>query len=190
MADKRPLMFDEKQNISQVLRGNLEAFGSLVKEYQQLVFHVIATVVKIHADKQDVSQEVFIKVYKNLHSFHFQSRLSTWIAAIAYRTALNYVRDRPKESSIDNIAFLETIPVTDLDPVTLAEKKDLNNYIQRLVLQLPAQYRIILVLYHVDEFSYLEIADILGMPEGTVKNYLFRARRLLKDKLKPYIKYE
>lgn len=73
------------------------------------------------------------------------------------------------------------------NPESLLEEEDMNNFIINLVEQLPAQYKIVLTLYHVEGMSYPEIVDVTGMPEGTVKNYLFRARNLLKDKVKKYL---
>lgn len=183
-------MFNEREHIDRILSGDLQAFGSLVKQYQQLVFYVIDKLIRNNEDKKDVSQEVFIKVHKNLRSFNYQSKLSTWIASIAYRTALNYIRDHAKGREVEYQKDIEDFQFADPDPGKLSEKKDISAYISRLMEEMPVQYKTVLTLYHLNEFSYDEIAQITGMPEGTVKSYLFRARKLLKDKLKPYIKDE
>lgn len=180
-------MFNEKEQIDRVLNGDLQAFGALVKQYQQLVFYVTDRLIKNEEDKKDVAQEVFIKVYKNLRRFNFQSKLSTWIASIAYRTALNYLRDHAKENGPGYEKEIEEFEFTEPHPGTLLESKDVKAFLFRLMEQLPAPYKTVLTLYHLNEFSYAEIAQITGMPEGTVKSYLFRARKLLKDKLKPFI---
>jgi RNA polymerase sigma factor (sigma-70 family) len=180
-------MFNEREVIPRILKGDLHAFELLVKQYQQLVFYVIDKLVRNQTDKEDISQEVFIKVYSNLRHFAYKSKLSTWIASIAYRTALNHIRDHKQGSGVQVDVIMESFHFTEETPARLSEKKDLAAYINRLIAELPVAYRSVLTLYHLNEFSYQEIEQITGMPEGTVKNYLFRARKLLKDKLKPYI---
>ncbi len=78
----------------------------------------------------------------------------------------------------------------DLSPEELLVQTDVSGYVRKLVDQLPEQYRLILTLYHLDEFSYEEIKQITGLPEGTVKSYLFRSRKLLKEKLVSYLKQD
>jgi RNA polymerase sigma-70 factor (ECF subfamily) len=174
-------MFNEKELVSSVLKGNLHAFSLIVKQYERLVFHVVNRLISHTHDQEDVCQEVFIKVHHNLHTFQFQSKLSTWIARIAYLTAINYLKKHHKHS-FKEIAADEHYFTGD-DPQQALIKKDRTVYIHAIIKKLPEQYRIVLTLYHLEEFSYQEIESITGMPEGTVKNYLFRARKLLKEEL-------
>lgn len=183
-------MFNEKEVIPRILNGDLQAFELLVKQYQQLVFYIVDRLIRNTADKEDISQEVFIKVYGSLGSFEFKSKLSTWIARIAYRTALNYVRDHQHNNRVHFEAEMEDVYFTHETPERLSEKKDIAAYVNRLIGEMPVQYKSLLTLYHLNEFSYQEIEQITGMPEGTVKNYLFRARKLLKNKLKSVLQDE
>jgi len=183
-------MFNEKEVISRILNGDLQAFELLVKQYEQLVFYIVNKLVKEKSDTEDISQEVFIKVYEHLGNFAFKSRLSTWIASIAYRTALNHIRDSKKDRITHPEEDIANFYFTTETPERLSEQKDINAYINRLIDEMPIQYKSVLTLYHMNELSYLEIEQITGMPEGTVKNYLFRARKLLKDKLKSCLKDE
>ena len=183
-------MFKEKEYITRILEGDLQAFGLLVTQYQQLVFYMIDRLIKNNEDKKDVAQEVFIKVHQNLHRFRFQSRFSTWIASIAYRTALNYNRDVLQKKELVSPDELWHFEFTSPDPESLSEIKDRKAYLMRLIEEMPLAYKTVLTLYHLNEFSYEEIAQITQMPEGTVKSYLFRARKLLKEKLKRYLKDE
>ncbi len=173
-------MFNEKELVSSVLKGNLHAFSLIVKQYERLVFHVVSRLVNSSRDQEDICQEVFIKIHRNLHTFQFQAKLSTWVARIAYLTAINYLKKHHKQ------AFTEITDehyFTGDDPQQALIKKDRTAYIHAMIKKLPEQYRIVLTLYHLEEFSYQEIETITGMPEGTVKNYLFRARKLLKEEL-------
>ena len=183
-------MQNEEEIISRIVNGDLAAFKILVKQYEKLVTCMIGRLVQNKEDAQDISQEVFIKVYKSLSGFKFQSKLSTWIAQIAYGTAINHLRKvSGKRNVTDDIADYENYHKTTEDPESILAKKNTSAFIQQQIEKLPVHYRTVLTLYHLNEFSYLEIEAITGMPEGTVKNYLFRARKLLKEKLEIYIKY-
>jgi RNA polymerase sigma factor (sigma-70 family) len=183
-------MFDEKEVVTRILNGDIRAFELLVKQYERLVFYVIHRIVKEQQGAEDICQEVFIKVHKSLVRFNFQSKLSTWIARIAYLTAINYSRKYNREKASEYPYNLENYHFTSETPEELLTKKDTANYVEQLILQLPEKYRTVLTLYHLNEFSGSEIEKITGMPEGTIKSYLFRARKLLKQKLKIYLKNE
>jgi RNA polymerase sigma factor (sigma-70 family) len=181
-------MNDEKALVSRVIAGDMQAFRSLIKTHERLVSHMIGRIVKSESDIEELSQDVFLKVYEKLGEFSFQSKLSTWIATIAYRHAINHLRKRkmlfsdiPEEESFTKRFINEE------DPQTMLEDVDMNGYVMRLVDELPEQYRLVLTLYHVSSMSYEEICKVMNMPEGTVKNYLFRARNLLKEKVKKHL---
>ena len=183
-------MQTEEEIISRIVNGDVMAFKVLVKQYEKLVTYMVSRLVQNKEDTQDICQEVFIKVYRHLGSFKFQSKLSTWIAQIAYGTAINHLKKvSGKRNLTDDIADFENYHKTTEDPETILTKKNTAVFVQQQIEQLPVHYRTVLTLYHLNEFSYQEIEDITGMPEGTVKNYLFRARKLLKEKLEIYIKY-
>ncbi|QHW01349.1 sigma-70 family RNA polymerase sigma factor [Spirosoma endbachense] len=183
-------MFDEQEVVLRIQRGDVRAFTVLVNQYERLVFHVVHRLTLDQADAQDICQDVFLKVYNRLNTFAFESKLSTWIARIAYLTAIDYLRKYRKQTTTDLTDTLEQTYFTTETPEQALTQKDVSAYVNNLIAQLPAQYRTVLTLYHLDEFSYPEIEQITGLPEGTVKNYLFRARKLLKDKLDSYLKDE
>jgi RNA polymerase sigma-70 factor (ECF subfamily) len=184
-------MQNEEEIISRIVKGDLAAFKILVKQYEKLVSYMVSRIIQNREDIQDVSQEVFIKVYKNLQGFKFQSKLSTWIAQVAYMTAINYLKKvSGKRNLTDDVADFENYHKTADNPESILIKKSNSDFINQQIEQLPVHYRTVLTLYHLNEFSYLEIEEITGMPEGTVKNYLFRARKILKEKLELYIKYD
>ena len=175
------VMIDDTTLINHVLNGDRAAFKILVQRYEKLVLHMVYRVITHSEDCEDVCQEVFLKVYQKLPSFRFESKLSTWIATVAYRTALTHTQ-RQKSSVLSTIDEEVTQKAAFSDPNTL-DKQAVYQYIHLQIAQLPVQYRVVLTLYHLEEKSHAEIQAITGMPEGTVKNYLFRARKLLKDKL-------
>jgi RNA polymerase sigma factor (sigma-70 family) len=183
-------MFNEREVVTRILNGDLRAFELLVKQYERLVFYVIHRLVKDEQAAEDICQDVFVKVHKSLVRFAFQSKMSTWIARIAYLTAINYTRKYNRERVSDYPDDIETYHFTMETPEQQFTRKEAANYVEQLILQLPEKYRAVLTLYHLNEFSCAEITEITGMPEGTIKSNLHRARKLLKDKLKVYLKDE
>lgn len=183
-----PPMTDDQALVSRIVSGDIQAFRLLIRQHERLVAHMIGRLVRNPEEREELCQDVFLKVHEHLPEFNFQSRLSTWIATIAYRHAINFMRKRkmlltdiPEEDSISGY-FVE-----EATPETMASEQDLDRVVLSLVDTLPAQYKVVLTLYHVDGMSYPEIGEITGMPEGTVKSYLFRARNLLKEKVKQYL---
>ena len=176
-------MFNEREVVSRILQEDLGAFELLVRQYEQLVLHVTSRLVDRQADKEDICQEVFIKVYQSLRHFRFESKLSTWIARIAYLTAVNHVKKFKGNRQIDFRTDPVQFQFSDDDPERGLERKDMAVYLNRLIAQMPLPYRTVLTLYHLDEFSCKEIGDITGTPENTIKSHLFRARKLLKEKI-------
>lgn len=174
---------DDSELISQVLNGNRNAFTFLVTRYQKLVIHISGRLIQRQDELEDVCQDVFLKVYQNLGKYRNECKLSTWIATIAYNTSINYLRKFRKGDEVypDDSAALRNL--TDFRAVNY-EQADLHRYIREQIELLPVHYRTVLTLYHLKEFSYQEIEQITGMPEGTVKSYLFRAKAILKEKLK------
>ena len=181
-------MTDDKTLVSRVLAGDTQAFMLLIKQHERLVAHMVGRLVKSEEDREELCQDVFLRVHEKLAEFSFQSKLSTWIATIAYRQAINHLRkqkmffsDIPEEEAFTK-RFIE-----ESNPETVTEEKDMDKFVLTLIDELPPQYKIVLTLYHLDGMSYPEIGEVTKMPEGTVKNYLFRARNLLKEKVKVYL---
>lgn len=192
--------FDERSLITIILKGNLAAFQDLINRYQHLVSHIVFRMVPIADERAEICQEVFIKVYQNLAKFRHQSRLSTWIGRIAFNTCLNFLKKK-KLASIGSVnqshlqsdghsepgnpweqisegLFQKTEP-----PDGIFETQERIDFLHHEIMRLPLTYRTVITLYHLDELSIQEIAEIMNLPEGTIKSHLFRARKLLKDKL-------
>lgn len=181
-------MSDDHELVAQVLSGDLKAFRLLIRTHERLVGHMIGRVVKNQAELEELSQDVFLKVYDKLSEFSFQSKLSTWIATIAYRHAINFIRkSKLSYSDIPQEEDFTTRFVEVNNPETILAEQDMDQFVLGLVDQLPPQYKTVLTLYHLEAMSYQEIGEITGMPEGTVKNYIFRARTLLKEKVMKHL---
>jgi RNA polymerase sigma-70 factor, ECF subfamily len=179
-------MIESRHLIDRIISGDREAFRLFVEQYQRLVGHIVFRMIDNKDDREDICQEVFLKVYQNLGEFKFQSLISTWVGAIAYNTSVNYLQKKKHqpldilqddEGEADNPDTLETPPDDQM------EQRDLSFNLHREIEKIPPHYRTVLTLYHLDEMTYEEIGLIMKMPEGTVKSYLFRARKILKERL-------
>ena len=172
--------------VQRILAGDANAFQAFVQQYHQLVAHIVFRMVSNTADREDLCQDVFLKAYQNLARFRFESKVSTWIAKIAYNTCINHLQKKKvplygdtsyEDDSIDNISGDR------LTPEVFTEGKDTADRIQDEINRMDVRYRTVLTLYHLDGMSYAEIGKIMKLPEGTIKSYLFRARKNLKEKL-------
>ena len=176
---------EDGELVKQVLSGNNNAFRFLVSKYQRLVLHVVGRIIRQQDEMEDTCQEVFIKVFRRLKNFRGDSKLSTWIATIAYNTAITAVR---KKNRRGELSYNETPALVELEKNNETEHKvlehnEVRKYLLQLIESMPVNYRTVITLYHLEEFSYKEIVEITGMPEGTVKSYLNRARAMLKGKI-------
>ncbi len=181
-------MADHRAIVEAILAGNREQFRVLVNDFQRLVSHIVFRMIPETLDREDVCQEVFVKVYQNLAGFRFGSKLSTWVAQIAYNTCLTTLGK--KQLAIDDgfddrrdDSRPEWSAEESSRPDYRCESDDTASVVRREIDQLPALPGTILVLFHLEGMSLQQIAEVFSMPEGTVKSHLFRARRLLKGRL-------
>ncbi|XOV93808.1 MAG: RNA polymerase sigma factor [Bacteroidota bacterium] len=178
---------EERTLVKQVLAGNQAAFQLLIRQYQKLVGHMVWRMVSNPEDREEICQDVFIKVYDSLGTFKFDSKLSTWIATIAYRMSLNHIKRSNRNKETEDLDLIDFKMENSSD---VLEENDYAKFIHQLIDQLPDTYKTILTLYHLEGFSYPEIVEVTGLPEGTVKSYLFRARKKLKELSEPLIGIE
>lgn len=171
-----------------VLNGDRNAFGLVIKKTEGLVAQMTFKMISSPGDRKDIAQDIYLKAFKNLSGFKFQSKLSTWIGQIAYNTCLHYLEKR-KLVLMDNFGedgeLAKNHFNNDFKNATedLLFKKELAAMLQIEIEQLKPLYKTLISLYHQEELSYAEIAEITSLPEGTVKNYIFRARKTLKENL-------
>ncbi len=167
--------------------GDEGAFEALVRKYERLVSTCVFSVVgNCPEDVMDVSQEVFLKVYKSLCSFKGDSEFSTWLYRVAKNCALDYIRKRkPPASSLDSSGEEgEGFDVPDTsdkaNPEKSALEKEKSEILKKAISLLSEEHREVIILRHVNDYSYEQIADSLGLETGTVKSRISRAREALK----------
>lgn len=185
----------ERAWIADFLAGDRSAFDKLVLRYQDMVFNLCCRMLGDREDADDCSQDVFVKVYRSLKHFRFDSGFSTWLYTIAVNTCRNHLKstafrfrrkavriDPPEEADEGSQVF----DLTDPAPSALAqiEQKEWESLVQRAVDSLPHDFREVIVLRDVEGLPYEDIARITGHNTGTVKSKLARARNRLRDALK------
>ena len=181
--------------VHKVLSGDTNAFSIIISNTERLVAQIVFKMISNNEDKKDIAQDIYLKAFKNLSSFKYQSKLSTWIGTIAYNTCLNHI-GKKKLVFIDTTFKLENDCEEELeiinskaqtistnDTYNLIFQKELSEILTSEIEILSPVYKTLITLYHNEELSYSEISQITSLPEGTVKNYLFRARKMLKDSI-------
>ncbi|MGI4872590.1 MAG: RNA polymerase sigma factor [Janthinobacterium lividum] len=182
----------DQQLVKRILRGEQAAFTELVKRTEGLVAQLVFKMIRQPADRQDLTQDVYLKVFKSLPGFKFQAKLVTWVGHIAYNTCCHYLEKKQlvlidlgsEERGNDAAHRLPRVatPVA-TETESMLFSQELLTILNAELEKLPPLYRTLLALYHQEELSYGEIAQITALPEGTVKSYLFRARKRLKENL-------
>jgi len=168
----------DKQLVERVLQGDHHAFGLIVKDTERLVGQIVGRMISHAEDRKDIMQDVYLKTFKHLSGFRYAAKLSTWIGNIAYNTCINFLERRRLRVVGD--AFPD-VPGDDDGTEALIEGRQLAAIVAARIEELSPLYRTLLVLFHQEGLSYADIGQITALPEGTIKSYLFRARKQLKE---------
>lgn len=182
---------DEQELIAQALNGSQKAYAELTARHRPPVYQIILKIVRDNETAKDLVQETFMKAFASLASYRSEYRFSTWLYKIAANASIDYLRkkriqalslDRPLETKDGSVE----IEVADdsFNPERDLERKERRTGIEQAIQSLPDKYREVIIYRHKDDKSYEEIADLLGVPVGTVKARIFRARELLKKRLR------
>lgn len=185
--DREGLNDDEL--VGRILAGEEDLFELLVRRYQARVLAHVARMVGNRDDALDLSQEIFLKVFGALDRYNPAYKFSTWLFRIAGNAAIDHLRKRrPRTVPLeiqDSDGKMSSVEYKshDLDPYGELRNLERGGAIARAISALPAEFRELITLRHFGGLSYEEIADFKQMPLGTVKNKLFRARAVLKERL-------
>ena len=171
---------NDKICIDAVLKGQTNAFSLLVNRYQDMVYRVCLKMVKDPKYAEDLTQEVFMKVYETLSSFRGDAEFSTWLYKITVRKCLDWQRTRGrfKEDSVENNTVLNFRE--NQTPEHLVISKEEKTDLRRIVNQLQEPYQTVVKLYYFEELSYQEIMERTGIPAKTIESQLYRGRKMLK----------
>ena len=187
-------LLHEIRLVRRLKRRDERAFADLLRLYQHKVYNLVYRMLGDSAEAEDVSQEVFVTVFRSIDTFRGDSKLSTWI----YRIAVNHCKNRLKYLARRSYKETESyedgeqgagIPATpglqaEMDgPDVILEGLQLERLVQEAIATLDEEHRLLIVLRDVQELSYQEIVQITGLQEGTVKSRLHRARMAIKDRI-------
>lgn len=167
--------------VKDCMSGGREAFEELVTRYKKLAYSVIYKFTRDSEEVNDLSQEVFIKVYRSLEKYDPQYKFSTWLVKVATNICLDSVR-RKKLNTV-SLDELENRTGSANTPEDRFIRKEKSMAVRQAISGLPEIYRIPIILYHQKGMSYKEIADALDKPMSIIKNRIFRARLVLKESL-------
>lgn len=174
--------------VSRAVTGREESFEELVRRYQRPIVAYLYRLVGDYEAALDLTQEVFIKVYKSLDRYSSDYRFSTWIYKIAHNTAIDHLRRGPTREQKLECDFEDTTSDASVvsaapSPEEESERAEQRAELEQLVSRLPRAYRELIALRHGHDMDYDEIAELTGLPLGTVKNRIFRAREALRQQL-------
>jgi len=172
--------------IAGTIAGGEDNFEELVRRYQRPIVGYVFRMLGDYESALDVTQEVFIKIYNSLERYSSEYKFSTWIYRIAHNAAIDHMRRNSvtpqslETESADGTYQLQ-IESSDPTPEQDRERSEWRTQIDSVVKCLPTAYRDLILLRHSQDMSYDEIAEVTGLPLGTVKNRLFRAREMMRD---------
>ncbi len=180
---------DDTKLVAASKSGDQDAFALLVQRHQHRVFNLVYRMLQQYDEANEVTQETFLAAWQGLPSFRGDARFSTWLYRIAYNCCLKQVeqrkRDQALQTAIQAEQHLENAD-SETRVATEIEAHDRRVLVREQLSTLPTKYRLVLVLRHLQEKTYEEMAEILAMPIGTIKTHLFRARNLLKERLQAF----
>ena len=172
--------------VQSALAGRESGFEELVRRYQRPIAAYVYRMVGDYDAALDLTQEVFIKVYASLARYRSEFKFSTWIYKIAHNAAIDHLRRHATREPVANSESDRaegTIESRRLSPEQESERSERCSEIETVVQLLAAPYRELILLRHSQDLSYEEIAEVTGLPLGTVKNRLFRAREAMREQL-------
>ncbi len=188
---------EEASVVAELKAGSEEAYAWLIAQYHQSIYSLVYRVLNDPSDAADVTQEVFLKVFRGMRQFNGQASLKTWIYRIAIHEASNqrrwWFRHKSRERSLEpqepqESRGLEEVLVDDAEsPFDSVSHEEVRARVEMELKQVPEPYRTTVVLRDIEEFSYEEIAEILQVSLGTVKSRLMRGRDALKRRLTAYV---
>jgi RNA polymerase sigma-70 factor (ECF subfamily) len=167
---------DDGKLVAMTLLGQPEAFATLVERYDRAVYHLAYRTLHDVEEARDATQEAFFKAFRSLRTFKQGSKFSTWIFAITYHACCDRLNRRKRYAGEELSDRADPAPGPEQQAIALDEASRLRAAIDAL----PEKYRTVITLFHLQGRQYEEIASVLGLPMGTVKTHLFRAKEQLR----------
>ena len=184
-------MKQDRYYIERVLRGNVNAFSYLVDRHKGLVYTIALRMLKNAEDAEELSQDTFVKAFKSLNEFKFESKFSTWLYRITYNGAISRLRKKRLEvSDIDDAVLPLNEVVSTYDGMSALTQEEQKKYIHEAIRNLKYDDAFIISMYYLEEYSIDEISKMTDLSNSNVKVKLHRARKRFYDELKMILKEE
>ncbi|MEO6924185.1 MAG: sigma-70 family RNA polymerase sigma factor [Bryocella sp.] len=196
LASAIAIRAEEQTLVDELKSGSEAAFAQLIAQYSHPIYSLIARSLRDPADAADVTQEVFVKVFRNISGFHGEASLRTWIYRIALHEASNqrrwWGRHKRQELTIDaplasgegeTFCLSDALATHDASPYDLAASSEVKSHVEAALAALPEAFREVVILREIEGLGYEEIAEVLNVNIGTVKSRLTRGRAALRDAL-------
>ena len=195
LGKKQTIMDDDAERVSSCKKGDLAAFEQLVRKYEKRMVNIAYRITGDYEDSCEIVQDAFVAAYRGIGSFRGQAKFSTWLSSVTINSARNRLKQIQGKRRHEQFSLEDPLPSADggmtIDPQSndppvheLLEKKDTQSKVKDCIDALEPDFKEVLVLRDMQDFSYEEISAILKVPSGTVKSRLFRAREAVKDCLK------
>ena len=186
------LDFDDGQLIHRTQHGDAEAFSPLLEKYQPRFYNHILGNVKDTETAKDLCQETWLKAFRAIQTFRFQSTFSSWLYRIAENVCIDYFRKQKKEYAFESLHTVAESRITDTypSPCRDLQRKELRAHLSNAIAQLTPVRKQVFLLYYIQELSIKAIARRLNRSEGTIKSHLRNARLQLQEHLTPYLDNE
>ena len=190
---RRPAAEDpDRELVARWRAGDEAAFEHLVRRHEARVFRFLLRMLGERVDAEDVAQEAFLNLHRHGRRFRGEARFATFVYRVAANAALNHRRSLGRRGLrlrrlAERQAVGHDLPASPRDPQAALEGAEAERLVQRALLELPLRWRLPLVLYDIEGVPYAEVARALGLPEGTVKSRIHRARRELRERLRPIL---
>jgi len=182
---------DETALVHEAIAGSKESFARLVHSYEERIYRVILNLVRDAHLAEDLTQDVFVKVFQKLQTFNFESSFFTWLYRIAVNTAMDGIKRsrRRRAISLDSLdGWSRGIPGDSVSPDAGLHRQEIHRAVHRALERLSPKYRTVLVLREFENLSYEDIARVMECSVGTVESRLFRARAKFREKLQIFYK--
>src|SRR5581483_3808016 len=185
-AGALPVEQDESRLVVASKNGDQDAFSLLVQRYQRRVFNLVFRMLQNYDEACEITQETFLAAWQGLPGFRGEARFTTWLYRIAYNCSLKQLAARKRDQALQAALQSEQALEDEDHRSTDLTRLDNQELVQEQLSQLPPKYRVVLILRHLQDMTYEEMAEVLTMPIGTIKTHLFRARNLLKERLQSF----
>jgi RNA polymerase sigma-70 factor (ECF subfamily) len=197
MRKRKIEMQDEQVLVDRISSGDSRAFQDLVEGYKKKVYYIAYDITGDHNDAEDISQEVFLKVFRSLKTFRRNAKLSSWLYQISVNASIDLLRKKSSKpeklmDNLERVDIRENLPGSSAhaqNPERSAENIMIQHRISQALQKISPKERSVFVMRHYNEFKIREIAEILNVSSGTVKALFYRATRKLRKELSLYLGY-